>query len=213
MRREVARLREDLELAKTRNITSTSRHSLPSSSRNLHHRDDIREEIETLRAEIQNHNIGPSAKYSSLPLPSPRSPRFGGGGGGGVVARMRDELDLVQTRNPRRSLSSTRNNHRDGTREEIDSLRSDIQSPPQYGGGGGGDGAIGSLYESRLHSTPNESRFRSTPNTESRFHTTPNESRFYTPNESRMFTPKERRVFPPPNESRLYTPQARRYFS
>ena len=184
MRREIVRLREELELAKSRN---TSRHSLPSS-RN-HHRDDIREEIENLRAEIQSHNIGPSAKYSSMPSPTmtPRSPRFGGGG---IVARMRDELDLVQTRNPRNTLSSTRNNHRDGTREEIDSLRSEIQSTPQYGGGGAG--AIGGLYESRLH--------------------TPNESRFYTPNESRMFTPKERRVFTS-NESRLYTPQARRYFS
>ncbi len=193
MKREIVQLRDELELAKSRN---TSSHTLPPS-RN-HHRDETREEIENLRAEIQRHNIGPSAKYSSMPSPTmtPRSPRFGRGG---IVARMRDELDLVQTRNPRNSLSSTRNNHRGGAREEIDSLRSEIQSPPQYGGGGGG-GAIGGLYESRLQ-TPNESRFY-----------TPNENRLFTPNESRMFTPKERRVFTP-NESRVFTPQARRYFS
>ena len=172
LKREIVLLREELELAKTRNTPS---HPLPSW-RN-HHRDEIRGEIEDLRAEIQSHNIGPSAKYSSMPSPkmTPRSPRFGKGG---IVARMRDELDLVQTRNPRNSLSSTRNNHRGGAREEIDSLRSEFQSPAQYGGGG----AIGGLYESRLN-TPNE-----------RFYT-PKERRVFTPNESRVFTPQARRYF------------------
>ncbi len=195
MRREIVRLREELELAKTRTTPGTSSN---------HHRDDIREEIESLRAEIRNHNITSSSKFS--PKMTPRSPRFGGGGEG-VVARMRDEFDLVQTRNPRQSLSSTRNND---SREELNTLRNEIQSPPQYGGRRGG-GSIGGLYESRLH-TPNESRFY-TPN-ESRLFTPNNESRAaFTPSDSRTsFTPKERRVFTP-SETRLYTPQARRYFS
>jgi len=193
MRREIVRLREELELAKTRTTPGTSSN---------HHRDDIREEIESLRAEIRNHNITSSSKFS--PKMTPRSPRFGGGG---VVARMRDELDQVQTRNPRQSLSSTRNDG--GSREEMDTLRNEIQSPPQYRGRGG---SIGGLYESRLH-TPNESRYY-TPNNESRLFTPNNESRAaFTPSDSRTsFTPKERRVFTP-SETRLYTPQARRYFS